>query len=64
MTWHPLSHSPSIGDHIIVKYHGCTKGNYFQVIVREGESLNHIEKWCYYEDYQRAIRRIRDEKND
>lgn len=57
MTWHTPPHLPEPGARIIVKFNGCKIGNYFDYTVREHEGLGHIEKWCYYEDYQQAIQR-------
>lgn len=63
MSWHTFPHIPEEGAHIFFQYKGCKSGNYFEMIVREGEGLGHIEKWCYYEDYKNSFnRRLRDEK--
>ena len=57
MSWHTFPHVPESGARIIALYKGCKLGNYFDLIVREGEGLGHIEKWCYYDDYQTLMKR-------
>ncbi len=57
MSWHTSPHIPENGAHIIVLYKGCESGNYFDITIREGDQVSHIEKWCYYEDYQESIKR-------
>jgi len=57
MTWHSFPHLPEEGAHIIALYKGCKKGNYFEMKIREGEGFSHIEKWCYYEDYEELMKR-------
>jgi hypothetical protein len=48
---------PEEGAHILALYKGCKRGNYFEMTVREGEGLGHIEKWCYYDDYHTLMKR-------
>lgn len=57
MSWHSFPHVPEEGAHILVRYRGCKDGNYFEMKVREGEALSHIDKWCYYDDYKESIQR-------
>ena len=57
MSWHSFPHMPEEGAHILVRYKGCEVGNHFEMWVRDGEGLGHIEKWCYYQDYQEAKER-------
>ena len=63
MSWHSFPHLPEEGARIIVLYKGCKIGNYFEKVVREGEGFGHVEKWCYYQDYQESLkRRLTNEK--
>ena len=57
MSWHRYPHVPEEGAHILALFKGCLVGNYFEMRVREGEGLGHIDKWCYYQDYQEAKER-------
>lgn len=57
MSWHSFPHIPEEGAHILVRYKECEKENLFEMKVREGESLSHIEKWCYYTDYKKSLQR-------
>lgn len=57
MIWYTFPHMPEAGAHILVKYKGCKDGNYFEMIVREVDTLGHIEKWCYFQDYKESMER-------
>ncbi len=57
MSWHSFPHLPEEGAHIIALFKGCKVGNYFEITVREGEGFGHLEKWCYYEDYELLMKR-------
>lgn len=57
MTWHKSFMRPERGATVLVKYKGCSDGNYFKIKVREEDSLAPIEKWCYLEDYENAKKR-------
>ena len=47
-SWHyPPDDFPKQGDHIIAKLSGCKIGSYFEMKVREGEGVAHLEKWTY-----------------
>lgn len=63
MSWHSFPHIPLPGDRIIAQFRGCEKGNYFEIKVREGEKLEHISRWCYWEDYYESVtRKLQKEK--
>lgn len=57
MSWHHFPHMPSDGDRILVKLKGCEEGNYFEMTITQLDSVGHIEKWCYWEDYQEILER-------
>ena len=57
MSWHSTTILPKEGDRLLVHFKGCEEGNYFKMTVREGESFNHIKKWCYLDDYNFSLQR-------
>jgi len=57
MIWKKPPHLPEPGSRIIAKYKGCKIGNYFELQVREGEGLAHIEKWVYIDEYKNYIKK-------
>lgn len=57
MSWHSFPHIPESGAHILLRYKGCDDRNLFEMTVREGDEMNHIEKWCYYDDYKESLKR-------
>ena len=61
MVWHSFPHLPEEGAHILAKFKGSDLGNLFEMRIRQQEGLEHIEKWCYYDEYQEILKRkIRD----
>ncbi len=57
MSWHYFPHIPEVGAHILVKYKNCPEGNFIELTIREWEGLEHIEKWCYFDDYEEVKKR-------
>jgi len=56
MIWHTFPHVPEVDSRIMFVFKGCKDGNYFEMKVRERENINHIEKWCYRDDYVNLIK--------
>lgn len=57
MVWHKFPHMPEIGAHIIADIGVTDMETLYELTIREGESISHINKWCYYDEYKAAVKR-------
>jgi hypothetical protein len=48
---------PEIGAHIIADIGVTDMETLYELTIREGESISHINKWCYYDEYKAAVKR-------
>ena len=51
MEWYEFPHLPEKGDHILAKYQKSEK--LFEIVVLEEDKIGPIERWCYFEDYEK-----------
>lgn len=54
MCWHSSNVLPAVGETIIFQYKEKKSNSFFEMNMREGDDISHIEKWCYKEDYRNA----------